>query len=228
VAVIGTAAAQVAWWWCGPWACGKLTPNSTRSATTCYGERNAVRWAGNLSSEIARSNEWVGQQRQRLAENEKQLAEMKARLVPEQSEASVAEVPSPITPERLRTRRYWLVVALTILNCMYFLNATYRVFTWPSSVSLFFSDEQVTVGHDAQGHAEYLARVPLKTFPYDVQLQQQHRYDLLWCSSVNLLLLTAIMWSYWQGAKLERTHAQQEPPTKDERQGRAAPDQSGG
>ena len=174
------------------------------------------------------SNEWVEQQRQRLAENEKQLAEMKARLVPEQSKACVAEVPSPITPERLRTRRYWLVVALTIFNCSSFLNATHSVFTWPSSVSLFFSDEQVTVRHDAQGHAEYEARVPLKEFPYDVQLQQQHRYDLLWCSSVNLLLLIAMLWSYWKQARLERTHAQEETPTKDERQSPAAPSPSGG
>ena len=100
--------------------------------------------------------------------------------------------------------------------------ASVSVFTWPSSVSLFFSDEQVMVRHDAQGHADYEARVPLKEFPYDVQLQQQHRYDLLWCSSVNLLLLIAILWSYWKQARLERTHGQEETPTKDERQSPAA------
>jgi hypothetical protein len=158
------------------------------------------------------SNEWVEQQRRRLAENERQLAEMKARLVPEQSEVSVAEVPSPSTPERLRTRRYWLVVALTVFNSNAFLYATHSVFTWPSSVSVFFSAEQVTVRHDAQGHAEYEVKVPLKERPFEVQLQQEHRHELLWCSLGNLLLLTAIVWSYWQGAKLERTHAQQEPP----------------
>jgi len=170
------------------------------------------------------SNEWIEQQRQRLAENEKQLAEMKARLLPEQIEPSVAEVPAPITPERLRTRRYWLMVALTIFNCISFLNATHLVFTWPSSVSVIFSAEQVTVLHDAQGHAEYEATVPLKTFPFDVQLEQQHRHDLLSYSSVNMLLLTAILWSYWQQSRLERTHAQEVTPAKDERQSPATPD----
>ena len=63
--------------------------------------------------------------------------------------------------------------------------------------------------------------MPLKEFPYEVQLQQQYRYDVLWRSSVNLLLLIAILWSYRQQAKLERTNVQQEPTAKDERPGPA-------
>ena len=58
------------------------------------------------------------------------------------------------------------------LNCVYLINGIGQAITWPSSVSLFFSDEQVTVRYDAQGHPEYEARVPLKEFPYDVQFQQ--------------------------------------------------------
>ena len=155
--------------------------------------------------------DWVEQQRQRLAENEKQLAEMKARLVPEQSEASVAEPRPPITTERLRMRRYWLVVALAVVNCVYFLNAAYRVSTWPSSASLILPGEQVTVLHDATGRAEYEVQLPLKEFPYEMELQQHHRFDLLWLSSINLLLIVAILHSYWQQSRLEQRQSREGP-----------------
>jgi hypothetical protein len=144
--------------------------------------------------------------------------ELKRRLMLKEMDMRDARITSPVTAESLRKRRWWLVVAMFGMNCVYLSNGIYQVVTWPSSVSLNFSSEQVTVLHDAQGHADYEAKVPLKEFPYEVQLQQQHRQDLLWCASVNLLLLIAILWSYRQQAKLERTSVQHEPPTNDERQ----------
>ena len=90
------------------------------------------------------SNDWVEQQRQKITESEKRLAEMKARLVPEQSDASVAEARIPVTSEQLRRRRYWLVVALAFINCVHLLNAAYRVSTGPRSASLILPREQVT------------------------------------------------------------------------------------
>jgi len=146
-------------------------------------------------------------------------------MIVEKMDMRAARFPSPVTAESLRKRRWWLVVAMIGVNCVCLFNGIYQAVTWPSSVSLFLSAEQVAVRRDAQGHAEYEAKVPLTEFPYNVRLQQQYRYDLLACSSYNLLLLIAILWSYWQQARLERTHAQEEMPTKDEPQCLATPDQ---
>jgi hypothetical protein len=75
------------------------------------------------------------------------------------------------------------------------------------------SKEQVAVYHDAAGKVEYRATVPLKEFPYDLQLEQRHRFDLLWVGSVNLILLVAILYSHWQELRLKRRQVQQEAPT---------------
>jgi hypothetical protein len=146
---------------------------------------------------------------------------LKRRLTLKQMDMRDARFPAPVTAESLRKRRWWLVVAMLGINCLYLAHGIYQVVTWPSSVSLFLSADQVIVRHDTQGHADYEAKVPLKEFPYEAQLQQHYRYDLLWCSSVNLLLLIAVLRSCRQQAKLERTNVQQEPLAKDERPGRA-------
>jgi hypothetical protein len=157
------------------------------------------------------ANEWIEQQHERLAESEKRVGELKRRLVVEELETPAAELPPAPTVESLRKRRWWLVVALTFINGTSLFGTIHQVATWPSSASLFFSAELVTVRYDTQGNADYEAKVPLKEFPYEVQLGQQHRYDLLSSTCVNLLLLIAILHSYWQQARLERKLASQEP-----------------
>jgi hypothetical protein len=139
------------------------------------------------------------------------MNEMRRRLMPEQLETPIPPSP-PATAESLQKRRWRLVVGLAVLNCIYLANAIYQVATWPSSVSLRLSAEQVTVLRDTTGKTEYEARVPLKEFPYDMQLRQQHRDDLLYCSLFNVLLLLAILHSYWQQARLERTPIDEPSP----------------
>lgn len=156
-------------------------------------------------------SDWIEQQRCRLAEGQKQIDEMKTRLeIKEIEPFGGNEPPTPMTPERLQKRRYWLVIALTVYNCFALIRGFQDLATWPSSAFLMLPKEQVKVYHDAAGTEEYGVTVPLKEFPYDLQLVQSHRTDLLWVGAVNLVLLVAILQSYRQESRLKRKSVQQE------------------
>ena len=156
-------------------------------------------------------SDWIEQQRRRLAEGQKQIDEMKTRLGFKETEPFGGnEPPTPMTPERLQKRRFWLVIALTVYNCFALINGLQDLATWPSSAFLMLSKEQVKIYHDAAGTEEYGVTVPLKEFPYDLQLEQRHRADLLWVGAVNLFLLIAILHSYRQESKLKRKSVQEE------------------
>ncbi|NLE39157.1 MAG: hypothetical protein GX621_14130 [Pirellulaceae bacterium] len=85
----------------------------------------------------------------------------------------------------------WLVV-----NGFHVFTATYRLLTWPSSVRLYLSAEQVQVLHDTTGNERYSVEVPVTEFPYDIELMQDRRFDVLTLSLFNLLLLG---WLWWKG-----------------------------
>jgi len=101
-------------------------------------------------------------------------------------------------------RCLYLVIVLTVYNCIALGKGLQDFATWPNSAFVMLPKEQVTVYHDAAGSESYGVTLPLKEFPYDVQLEQNHRTDLLWIAVVNLVLLVAILHSYWQASKLER------------------------
>ncbi len=156
-------------------------------------------------------DDWIEQQRRRLAEGQMQIDEMKTRLGFKEIELfGGGEAPTPMTPERLQKRRYWLVIALTVYNCVALIKGIHDLATSPSSAFLMLPKEQVKVYHDAAGTEEYGVTVPLKEFPYDLQLEQRHRTDLLWIGAANLVLLVAILHSYRQESRLKRKAGQQE------------------
>jgi hypothetical protein len=137
---------------------------------------------------------------------------MKPRFAPKEIDASLAEaLPIPISVEQLRKRRYWLVVVLTVVNCICLFNAANRLVHWRSSVSLILPKEQVTVLRDTAGAEMFEVRLPLNEFPYEIELEQQYRFDLLGAVSLNLLLLAGILHSYWRQSRLERKEPHQEP-----------------
>jgi hypothetical protein len=150
------------------------------------------------------STDWAEKQRKKLAESQERVNKLKLQLPPTQGGPIPPENPPPLTIERLRKRRFGIIVALTVINCLSIFQGTYRLFTWPNSASLMVPREQITVYHDATGDAEYKVQLPLKEFPYNLQLQQQYRYDLLSVSSFNLILILAILHSYWQQSRLEQ------------------------
>jgi hypothetical protein len=161
----------------------------------------------------------IEQQRQRLAENQTHIDEMKTRLRFEEIEPFGGRWATPITPERLQKRRYWIVIALTIYNGFALFQGLREVVYWPSSAKIWLSREQVKVYHDTDGTERYRATVPLKEFPYDLELQQSHRFDLLSTGAVNLILLVPMVYSYRQESRLRRKPDQHgtpaEPPAAD-------------
>ena len=159
----------------------------------------------------------IEQQRQRLAENQAHIDEMKTRLRFEEIEPFGGRWVTPITPERLQKRRYWIVIVLTIYNGFALFQGLREVVYWPSSAIIWLSREQIKVYHDTtDGTESYRATVPLKEFPYDVELQQRHRFTLLSVGAVNLILLVAMLYSYRQESRLKRRPDQHgkaaEPP----------------
>jgi hypothetical protein len=108
----------------------------------------------------------------------------------------------------LSLRPKWILVALVLVNGSGVFVASNRLLTWPSSVHLFFSAEQVQVYHDTAGNEDYSVEVPVKEFPYEVQLNQHFRFDLLWLSLFNLLLLGLLLHSNWRESRLKLEHDQ--------------------
>lgn len=87
----------------------------------------------------------------------------------------------------------WILVAIVIYDLMALLNSSYRVLNWPDAATVYVSADHTTRYQHADGSEEYKVEVPLKEFPYDVQLQQHCRFDLVWVSSTNLVLLALLI-----------------------------------
>ena len=159
------------------------------------------------------------EQQRRLAENQAHIDEMPTRRRFEEIEPLGGRWITPITPERLQKRRCWIVIVLTIYNGFALLQGLWEVIYWPNSATISLSKEQVKVYHDTHGTESYRATVPLKEFPYDLQLQQSHRFELLSTGAVNLILLVAMLYSYRQESRLKRKPDQHrtsaEPPAAD-------------
>ena len=114
-----------------------------------------------------------------LRKTKRHIDKMKTRLRFEEIEPFGGRWVTPITPERLQKRRYWIVIVLTIYNGFALFHGLREVVYWPSSAIIWLSSEQVKVYHDTDGTESYRATVPLKEFPYDLELQQRHRFELL-------------------------------------------------
>ena len=104
----------------------------------------------------------------------------------------------------MNNRQYWILAALAIYNCVALAHVSYHVLTWPDSVTLHVTSDEVKAYRDAAGVETYRVQVPLKTFPYSVALRQHHRFDPLWLASVNVVLLAALIHSYWQTSRSRR------------------------
>ena len=92
--------------------------------------------------------------------------------------------------------RRGILVALLVVNGLYVSTAAYRLLSGPSSVRLYLSEEHVQVLHDSAGNEKYSVEVPVTEFPYDMELMQDRRFDLLTLSLVNLL---GVGWFWWKG-----------------------------
>jgi hypothetical protein len=156
----------------------------------------------------AMPNDWIAEQRERLGESERRLSQLKAELIParQQEPPRQEQASSAITLERLRRRRFWIVVLLSAINLSGSFRGAYGLIAGPSSATLMLPRERVLVSRDATGKEWYMVDLPLNEFPYNVELEQRFRSEFLWSSLGNFVLLLAILHSYWQQSKLLPRH----------------------
>jgi hypothetical protein len=87
----------------------------------------------------------------------------------------------------------WIIAALGVYNAAALASGVHRVLISPDKAVVYLTSHEVNVSRNvADGSPMYEVSLPLKEFPFDAQLQQDHRSDLLWVSSVNLLLTAAL------------------------------------
>jgi hypothetical protein len=108
--------------------------------------------------------------------------------------------------QELRRRRLWILAILLFCNLSAVIKSTFQVLSWPSSVKLSLTDGQVKAFHDTDGTASYVATVPVKEFPFNLQLQQGLRFDALIFIFVNLLLLLGLTHVFWRESRLLGDH----------------------
>ena len=151
-------------------------------------------------------NNWVNEQRSALAEIDSRVDELRSRMTPTVSELVYSHVATKSPFEELRSRRSWILAILLFCNVSALINLTFQVLSWPSTVELSLSDAQVQVYHDTNGKSNYVATVPVKEFPYDVQLKQGLRFDVLVFIAVNLLLVLGLTHVFWRESRLRDDH----------------------
>ncbi len=154
----------------------------------------------------AMQNNWVNEQRSALAEIDSRVDELRSRMTPTVSEPVHSHVATKSPFEELRSRRSWILAILLFCNVSALINLTFQVLSWPSTVELSLSDAQVQVYHDTNGKSSYAATVPVKEFPYDVQLKQGLRFDVLVFIAVNLLLILGLTHVFWRESRLRDDH----------------------
>ncbi len=164
---------------------------------------------------------WVDDQREVLAAMEERTDALRDRMTPTFTEPVTLAVPPTSPIEHLRSRRKWILIILLWCNGTAVIRSTYTLVTWPSSVKLWLSSEQVRVYQDTDGGPCYWVTLPVKEFPYDIQLQQRLRFQLFGLALINLLLLVGLLHTHWRQSQLAKhgeTTATQ-PGTQDDEGG---------
>ncbi len=153
---------------------------------------------------------WTEEQRGVIAEKQFEIDELKIRGLPKREKLTRAPVPSPTPLARCRNQRFLAVALLLFVNGSNLCATAFHLFTWPDSVELSFSSDQVKVYHDANDNADdwYMVEVPLKAFPYDIALKQATRFHLVGICLINVLLLGMWLHANWRESRLEPRLAQ--------------------
>lgn len=152
------------------------------------------------------SDNWLQEQREVLAQKQRELKELRSQILPaEPSERSVEALSGPRKTEyeQLRDTRSWTLALLVFVNFSNFCGSAYHLFTWPDSaeISVASDDVQVTTGYNGSPH--YLVEVPLKEFPYEIQLNQQYRTKLPLVTLVNLFMAGVLISCYRRESRLK-------------------------
>ncbi|MCA9101608.1 MAG: hypothetical protein KDA63_10675 [Planctomycetales bacterium] len=151
---------------------------------------------------------WSDEQREVIAERAREIDRVKARVLPTQQTTVSSTAGPPQRPWSYRKTRLILLSLLFFGNVAHLGKAAHRVFTRPDSVSLLFSDDQVRVNKAADGTTSYQVQVPLKQLPYQAVLDQPNRLDTLSPFLFNLVLLGALLHSYWIESRANSDQAQ--------------------
>ena len=156
-------------------------------------------------------DEWIDEQRKRLAEEQQRIEAMKAELPPKHSpepprtKKLAAPVRVAVTAERLQKRLKVIVIILIAANASNAITAASRWFNKPRTTSLIFPKEQVIVTRDVgTGEPSYLVEIPLDKSPYRIELYQQDPTEFFGLCCLNLVLAAAIAYTFRQQSKLEQ------------------------
>jgi hypothetical protein len=148
-------------------------------------------------------DDWRRAQKQRLVEVQKRLDELQARLPPQLPHDAERAPAAPLTVEPIRQRRFWIAVVLAVINASSLGKVAHDILSKPSAATLTLSQEQVEVVRDLQDGVRYYVKVPRAEFPLEWILSPR---EFLAAISLNLILLTAIFYSYWQQSRFAIAH----------------------
>ncbi|MEQ8838439.1 MAG: hypothetical protein RID07_16665, partial [Lacipirellulaceae bacterium] len=137
-------------------------------------------------------SDWIDEQRKAIEKKQDELSEFRSQVTKERpqvlpedkdddSKASVRQTRKNIKP--------YIYVFLVVANFSNLLRGAEQLYRSPERVTLSFESDLVKVGLDEQENKHYFVDVPLREFPYEIQLNQHNRTDLVFLASVNLILL---------------------------------------
>ncbi len=112
----------------------------------------------------------------------------------------------------MRKSRFWIVVVLTCINSNLLFHAVHDKLREPSSATLIgLSEDQVRVAQSTKGEKVCVVTVPLDDPRFRAELNQTQPTDFLVALLINLTLLLAVLYCYWQESRASTAAKQPEP-----------------